>query len=181
MALCSIAIAAGVLGVVAAAKAVFFRRRFGGHGPWAFAHGPAFYGCARGRRRRHGFGGGPGGSFWLRSLFYRLDTTPGQEREIRAAIEDLQRSAHDAKEGMKAARGALAKAIGGEVFDEDALGEAQSRADASAAQLKDAFSAALRRVHAVLDAHQRQRLAEILAKGPRLRGGWRNPYRDAAV
>jgi len=122
-----------------------------------------------------------GKGFWLRPLFLRLDTTPGQEREIRAAIEDLERSARDAKEGMKAARAALAKAIGGEVFDDEALGEAQTRVDASAEQVKDAFTAALKRIHAVLDASQRERLVELLTNGRGLRGRRRNPYRDAAI
>jgi hypothetical protein len=43
------------------------------------------------------------------------------------------------------------------------------------------FANALRRIHAVLDPKQRERLAELVAKGPF--GGrharWGSPYRDA--
>jgi Spy/CpxP family protein refolding chaperone len=204
MALCSIAIAAGVIGVVALVKGLVFRRRFGfgrgGGGPWALAScGPSFGGggCGGGggggggdhysgwgRRGGFGggFGGGPGGSFWLRALFSRLDTTPGQEKEIRSAIEDFQRTAREAKEGLKSARENLANAIKGEEVDEVALGEANNRADATATQIKDALTNALKRVHATLDANQRGRLADLLAKGPGFgRRGWGNPYRDASL
>src|SRR5262245_53421455 len=107
MALCSIAIAAGVVGLFAVAKRWIFRRRFA---PWAFsACGPGFGdhgGCGRwANRERHGFedwsrgAGRAGRSFWLRGVFSRLDTTPGQEREIRSAIEELQKSAREARNG----------------------------------------------------------------------------------
>lgn len=204
MALCSIAIAAGVVGVVALVKGLIFRRRyarFGGFGgPWALAScGPGFGGhgyggCGghgydgdegRGGRGRYGWGrgGGFGGSFWLRALFARLDTTPGQEREIRSAIEDFQKTAREAKDDMKNAREDLARAIGGETFDEIAIGEANVRADNAARTIKDALEASLKRVHAVLDPKQRERLAELISKGPRFggRGPWGNPYRDAAM
>jgi Spy/CpxP family protein refolding chaperone len=188
MALCSIAIAAGVIGVVAVVKRLVFRRRFGGYGPMAFAAcGPGFGGYGHVTDHATGHwggpwwrGAGPGRSFWLRALFARLDTTPGQEREIRAAIEEFQRAAREARGGLAGARVDLARAIGAEQFDELAASEAGSRADATAAAIKDALTTALKRVHAVLDPKQRERLAELVEKGPR--AGWRrgNPYRDAA-
>lgn len=196
MALCSFAIAAGVIGVVAVVKRLVFHRRFGGHGPWALAAcGPSFAGhggCGRGgwhdegrapwrgARWRRG-GGGPGSSFWLRGLFARLDTTPGQEREIRAAIEELLSSTRDAKAGLKGVREDLARAVRGESFDEIAAGEASVRANVATAAVKDAFEAALKRVHAVLDASQRERLAELLEQGPGFGRRWGNPYRDAEL
>jgi uncharacterized membrane protein len=116
----------------------------------------------------------------LRALFARLDTTPGQEREIRSAIEEAQRTAFDAREGLKGAREEIAKAIRGESFDDVAVGEASARADTTASRVKDALANALRRIHAVLDANQRERLAEIVANGPGFgRRGWGGPYRDA--
>lgn len=117
---------------------------------------------------------GVGRSFWLRRVFTRLDTTPGQEREIRGALEDLQKTARGAKESLKGSREGLARAIRGDVFDDLAIGEAREKADAVAFQVKEAFEAALRRVHAVLDANQRERLAELLEKGRR---GGGHPYR----
>jgi Spy/CpxP family protein refolding chaperone len=200
MAVCGLAIAAGVLGVVALAKAIrwsVFRRRFGyGHGPWAMGPtscGAGFGGGACGGHgyrgwhggdepweHRRGWRGGPGGTFWLRALFSRLDTTPGQEREIRAAIEEVQLAASEGKSDLKTAREDLAKAIRGESFDDAAIGEASVRADVGAAKVKDALTNALRRVHAVLDTRQRERLADLLANGPSFgRGRWGGPYRDA--
>ncbi len=167
MALCSIAMAAGFLGVVALAKGLFFRRRF-------FAGGRCHGGGHRGRR-------GIGKSRWLRFVFARLDTTPGQEREIRAAIEELGQRARDAKENLKESRESVGRAISGETFDGEAFEAASARADASSAQVKDAFAEALRRVHAVLDSKQRERLAALIANGPfgRWGGGPRggHPYR----
>lgn len=171
MALCSIGIAAGIIGVVLLVKRAFFRRRFGygggcgsrGHGHW---------------RGRHGGGYGPGRSWWLRALFSRLDTTPGQEREIRAAIEEVQRVAREAKQGVFGSRENIAKAVAGEVFDPTAIDDASAQLDAATARVKEAFRASLEKVHAVLDAKQRERLAELLQKGIGRGGyGWGGPYR----
>jgi Spy/CpxP family protein refolding chaperone len=196
MAVCSMAMVAGVIGVALVVKRWVFHRWFGGRGPWALAAcGPGFHGGygdggehggwghrRRGSGRFGGFGGGPGGSLWLRAIFARLDTTPGQEREIRAAIEELQQTAREAKGGLAGAREDLARAIGGEELDEVAVSEASGRADATAAVVKDAFTTALRKVHAVLDSNQRKRLAELVASGPSFGGRrWGGPYRDAQL
>jgi hypothetical protein len=196
--------------MVAAVKRLVWGRRFGGYRHWALAGcGPSFggHGCgpefgagsgggcraggqddgeghghARWRSRwGHGGFGGPGRSFWLRAVFARLDTTPGQEREIRSAIEEFQSTLYDAKDGLKGVREDLARAISGESFDEIAAGEASGRADTAVSRAKDALASALKRIHAVLDPKQRERLAEILAKGPAGFGprSWGNPYRAA--
>jgi Spy/CpxP family protein refolding chaperone len=212
MALCSIAIAAGIVGVVAVVKRLVFRHRFG---HLAFAGGPCGGGgfggygygydggggggdggnssCGgRGFRKWGGGGwrghrGGIGGSFWVRMLFARLDTTPGQEREIRAAIEDLRDRAMDAKSGMLETHENLGKAIGGETFDDAAFEAVSARVDATSEKMKDAFASALKRIHAVLDPKQRERLAEIVSKGSFGRWGrgggpgGSGPYRDGAV
>ena len=59
------------------------RWRYAGHGPWGYgfhrfghSHGPPWRG-----RFRHGF---------ARHLMARLDTTPGQEKAIRQALETLR-------------------------------------------------------------------------------------------
>lgn len=164
MALCSVAIAAGVIGALLLVKRLIFRRRY--------MRGGSCRGSWRGRH-----GGGPGGSFWLRALFSKLDTTPGQEKEIRSAIEDFQKTAKESKESLGASREAVARAVRHETFDEIAIGEATVKVDAATGQVKNAFEAALRRIHAVLDGKQRERLAEILERGPRGFGGWGAPYR----
>ncbi len=171
-------LAAGIIGAVMVFKlirALFWRRRM-------MHYGYEGGGCHRGGFGRRGWGGpfgrGPGGSFWLRMLFSRLDTTPGQEREIRSAIEDFQREARTAKEGLGGAREKLAQAFGGEQLDESVLIEAQASAEDVTGKVKEAFAAALRRVHAVPDPKQRERMAELIAKGPGFRG-WGGPYRGA--
>ncbi len=173
MAVCSIAIAAGVVGALILVKKLVLRRRFGG-------------GCggrARfGRWGHHHRGGGIGGSWWLRAIFSRLDTTPGQEKEIRSALEDFKKTAKESKESLGASREAVARAVRHETFDEIAIGEATVKADAAAGHVKQAFEAALRRIHAVLDPKQRERLAELLEKGPgAFRGGWGGPYRTQEI
>ncbi|MBX3188423.1 MAG: periplasmic heavy metal sensor [Labilithrix sp.] len=146
----SIAIAVGVLAVFGVAKRLVLRRFFrprACHPRWAGG--------------RRGFGR----SFWLRALFARLDTTPGQEREIRAALEDLRDRARDAKTDLTPSRESLGKAIAGESFDVGAYEAASARLDATSEKIKDAFRGALERIHGVLDPKQRARLAEILSKG----------------
>lgn len=161
MALCSIGIAAAVVGVALLVRRLSWRRRLG---------------CRS--HRRWDRGGGPGRSSWLRALFARLDTTPGQEREIRSALEDVQRIAREARGEVLGSRESVARAVAGEVFDPSAVDEASARIDAAGARIKDAMRAALERVHASLDPKQRERLAAILAEGPRaIRGFARGPYR----
>ena len=194
MALCSIAIAATIVGVVAVVKRLVFRRRFG---HLAFAGGPCGGGgfggmgfgdegasCGgRGFKRwgRHwgGHRGGIGGSFWLRALYARLDTTPGQEREIRAAIEELRERARDAKSGLPETRENIGKSVAGETFDTAAFEAVSARFDATAEKMKDALASALKRIHAVLDPKQRERLADIVSKGAfgRFGRGGGGPYR----
>jgi len=193
MALCSIGMAAGILGVVALVKGVVLRRRlrylaYGGYegdcGGRAHRGWGPFGGF--GGRGFGGRGGGFGRSFWLRGLFAKLDTTPGQEREIRAALEDLADRGRDAKAGIKESRESIGRAVGGEVFDESAFEAVTARVDATSEKMKDAFGAALRRVHAVLDPKQRERLADLLASGwgrggfGRGGGGFGGPYRGGA-
>jgi Spy/CpxP family protein refolding chaperone len=184
----TIAVTAGIVGVLVLVKALF-RRRFaracgGGHA----ACGPSFYDGHDGPRGFGGWGGfrrGPGKSFWLRALFSRLDTTPGQEREIRAAIEEFQKTAREAKEGLTATRTDIARAVAGESFDDVAIAEAGTRVDDVSTKVKEAFASAMKKVHAVLDPKQRERLADLLTNGPGWGrwgrgGGWGGPYRGGA-
>jgi Spy/CpxP family protein refolding chaperone len=183
MALCSIAIAAGIVGVVAVVKRLVFLRRCGGRGHRGWGWGRHWGGEGGGRG---GHRGGIGGSFWLRMLFARVDTTPGQEREIRAAIEDLRDRAKDAKSGMLETRESLGKSVAGETFDDAAFEAVSARVDATSEKMKDALSSALKRIHAVLDPKQRERLAELVSRGAFGRWGrgggegGGGPYRSSA-
>jgi Spy/CpxP family protein refolding chaperone len=197
MALCSIALAAGIVGVVAMVKGLVLRRRFGhlafaggpcggaGFGGYGGEGGGSSWGGHGFRRWGRGHGGGIGGSFWLRMLYTRLDTTPGQEREIRAALEELRERARDAKSGMLETRENLGKSVAGEEFDTSAFEAVSARLDATSEKMKDAAASALKRIHGVLDAKQRERLAELVSKGAFGRwapggAGGGGPYRSGA-
>ena len=180
MALCSMTVAAGLVGLVVMAKIlrrmVWLRRggAFGG-GPLAFA----FAGGPCGGDGRFGGGVGLGRSRWMRALFHRLDTTPGQEREIRAAIEDLVDRVRDAGAQARRTRENLARAVASPAFDEGAYEATSARLDATATQAKDAMRGALVRIHGVLDDRQRARLASLLEHG--FWGARRGPGRGGAA
>lgn len=202
MAFCSIALAIGIVGALAAARRLAWHRHhpaFAYGGPWgggcgARAHGAGFGpGAAFGPWAWGPWGGGPwagsegprGGGrhrgvrgfgkkrFVLRLLSERLEATPAQEREIDAAISDFRAVAKDARDGLRAARENVARGFEGDSIDEIALGEATVAFDTQSAKVKEAFEAALRRIHAALDPEQRRTFAELLASGPS--SLWRRP------
>ena len=142
--------------------------------------------------RRHGacgaFGGrgfrdhdqqrGFGGRAFQRWLFERLDTTPGQERVIRAAVDDLIDQAHAARREVDASRKDVARAMRGDAFDAEAMGEAFAKHDSAMDGLRKAAVESLARTHEALDEGQRQRLAELIESGRGRR--WHGPYRSHA-
>ena len=139
-------------------------------------------GCGRGRGRgwhgggRRHRGGGPGR--FIGFLFDRLETTPGQEKEIRGAIDDLFEKAGELKREGRSSRNDVAKLLRTESLDETILGELFTRHDDRLRDLQKAFADALGRVHQSLDPEQRERLATILEgeHGPSFGG----PYRGWA-
>lgn len=157
----AIAWAIGILGAFAIVRRILLRRYFRrmGFAGGGWGHGFGRHGGGRFGKRSIGR------SFWLRAIFTKLDTTPGQEREIRAAIEEMQERAIDAKKDMPEARTNIARALNADAFDTGALEAVNARVDATAEKMKDAFGSALRRIHGVLDPKQRQRLAEVIASG----------------
>lgn len=127
----------------------------------------------RGRRfRRHGCGaegygrgrGGRGGWF-VRSLFERLDTTPGQEKSILGALEELRQNRGALREEVKQSRGDLARAVRSGLVDDASLEEAFARHDRLLAQLRVSFVEAVRRAAEALDEGQRKVLADMLEGG----------------
>jgi hypothetical protein len=122
---------------------------------------------------RRGFGRHRGRGRMLRRLFEELDTTPGQERVIREAADDLRKAAGNMRDGLFDAKGDVARAFRSESFDEtvmaDILGQYDERLDA----LRGSFVGALAKVHGALDADQRDQLARWLGRARR----WGGPYR----
>lgn len=143
------------------------------------------YGRGWGHHGRHrGWGGGEGwgrGSFmkqaFLRHAFERLDTTPGQEKVVAQAFDDAFGAVKDAREELARTRQDVARAVGGQSFDETVLGEAFARQDDAVRTVRLALTGALGRVHGSLDDRQRTLLAEMIAEGPVGFRGPRHPYR----
>ena len=143
------------VGVVAAVKVL--RRRYGGglcHGAYGYGGGPQ----GGGWRGVRGFGP----RWWLRSMFQRLDTSPGQEKAIVGAIDELRANRAAVREELRQTRGDLARAIAGGVVDDAALEETFARHDRSLAQLRVSFVEALKKTTEALDEPQRRRLAEVI-------------------
>ena len=152
------------------------------HGPWGGHCGPGRWGHGGG-----GWGGGPwdggpgggGGPPWagngfvraqvLRHVSQRLAATPGQEKVIASALDEVMQAGRAAHEAMRASKKDLAATFAGPSFDESLLGDVFSRQDDAIRNLRLAVTGALGRVHEVLEPEQRERLAELLARGP---GGW---------
>lgn len=140
--------------------------------PWQ--HGPDEW-----HEGRPGRGFGPlGARRALRMLFWRLDTSPGQEKAIRAEIEKLVERLWTAKRSLHQSRGALAQAMRGEKFDEAPIAESLAAHEHEIREIKGEIMAALGRVHEVLDQRQRELLAEMLEPGTlgKIFGG--GPYRS---
>ncbi len=119
---------------------------------------------ARGRRRWHhyaAYGRGP-----LYAALARLNATPGQEKAIGAAVEELWETARKGRAAMKSTREAAAKAVGGPSFDESSLRSAFLEQDQAISEIREAAVEAGRKIHEVLDERQRKTLAELIESGP---------------
>jgi hypothetical protein len=163
-----------------------FGRRWGGHGPCGGGFGGRFgdedqFGGGRGYDEGYGGGGWGGPSMLLRMLFRELSTTPGQEKAIVAAYEEMREATKDARAEAKASRADLAKAMRGPAIDEVLFGEMFSRHDTAMEKLRRASIGAVSKVHDALDERQRARLADLIESGPgAFRRGFGGPFGNAA-
>jgi Spy/CpxP family protein refolding chaperone len=128
----------------------------------------------RGGRHRHGWGRHGGRRRVMRRLFEELDTTPGQERVIRAAADDLRKAAAGMRDGLFDAKGDVARAFRSESFDETVMADIIGQYDQRLDELRGSFVGSMAKVHAALDADQRERLARWMGKARR----WGGPYRS---
>jgi len=166
----------GTVCLIGLIKVVRRGRRWGHHG-----YGGYGYGGYEGYGPRGGYGPGFGGPrrWFLRSLFERLETTPGQEKVILAAIDELRENRKVVREEAHQTRADLARAVAQGLIDDGTLEETFARHDRELAKLRVAFVEALRKVTEVLDERQRKQVADML-QGGFFRGGapWaRGPYR----
>jgi len=161
--------------------------RFGGGGPWGggpwvghgnqgeggFEQGPGWHG---GPFRTHGRAGfRPGGfgmtHFVLRRLYEALDTTPGQEKVIAAAMEELREAAAKHRGEARKSREDVAKAMRAPSFDETVMGELFARHDAALEEMRKAVVSAMAKVHEALEPEQRAKLADLVERTPGFWGG----------
>jgi hypothetical protein len=170
------------------------RGRFGygggcghGYGRWGGGGWGGGHGWHRGHHGHHGAWEERGGDmderhsarsgrgpkqFILRRIFERLDTTPGQEKVIAAAYDEIREAVHQAKQGWKASRGDVAKAVRSESFDAVHLGEVFGKHDDAIDGVRKAFVGAMQKVHDALDERQRSILAALIESGPFGGGGF---------
>lgn len=140
-----------------------------GHGGgWSGDHGGDR--DEEGPRWRGGWGGGGGWSVERtvgRVLKEKLRLRRDQEEVVASALDDLKRTGKDLREAVKDSRGEFAEALRGEAVDQaklDALWEVHEETLKTARN--DALNA-IKKAHAVLDADQRSKLADLLSSGPR--------------
>jgi hypothetical protein len=146
------------------------------HGGWGGHHG--HHGGGWGHRGGWRDGGGGGGDFWLRGLYQKLDATPGQEKVIRAAVDEIKEAFAGARGELDTSRRDVAKAVRTGAVDEVQLGELFARHDEKLREVRKAFVGALAKVNEALDEDQRKRLADMLESGAARFGGFGGPYRE---
>ncbi|HEX3596850.1 MAG TPA: Spy/CpxP family protein refolding chaperone [Polyangiaceae bacterium] len=121
------------------------------------------------------FGGGHhedefgGGAFGvrrpLRFLAWKLELEEAQVTELAKVLDDLKTERAQAAVDNRRSTSAFADGISGEAFDETKVAEAATLRVQTAERLRDAVVKALRRIHAVLDPEQRERLAYLIRTG----------------
>jgi Spy/CpxP family protein refolding chaperone len=133
------------------------RRGRGWHGRWGYGgrgYGPSTY--SSGRR-----------GWFLRSIFERLETTPGQEKAIVLAMDELRGNREVVREEAKQTREDLARVVAGGLVDDAALEETFARHDRLLAQLRVSFVEALKRATEALDERQRKQLSDFMQRSGR--------------
>ncbi len=122
--------------------------------------------------RRGRYGHGPGGRHgrwsWrgrMRWLFERLDTSPGQEKVIVQAADELTEAFEKMRDEVSVTRAAMARSLRGETFDAASLREMDAKHDALLENKRKTLSTSLSRVHEALDPKQRRELADMLEHG----------------
>jgi hypothetical protein len=142
-------------------------RGWGGGGGWG--GGPGGWGDHErgGWGAGAGWGGGFGGpGMFLQMLFRRLETTPGQEKVIAAAFEEMREATKKARGEVVSSRADVARAMRGEAFDAVLFGDMFARHDTALEEIRKAGVGALAKVHDALDEKQRAHLAELIERGP---------------
>jgi Spy/CpxP family protein refolding chaperone len=137
----------------------------GGPPPWAAGGGGAHFGGGGGFDDGDFGGGSFGVRRPLRFLAHRLDLKDEQVAELARILDDLKTERAQGAVDHRRTTATFADAIGAESFDEAKVGEAADSRVKSAERLRTAVVKALGRIHALLDAEQRAKLAYLLRTG----------------
>ena len=138
----------------------FFEGRFGGFG--------GDFSRFAGRMRKR---------FVVRAILEHVRATPAQERVIGAAFEEFRDDLKKAGGGEgRRTRQEIIDALRRPTFDGVVLGEQFARHDTMIESVRKSFVGLIAKIHDALEPEQRDRLAELVDRGPRffggLRGGW---------
>lgn len=131
-------------------------------GPWAPPPPPG--GWAGGWAGR-GLEGRPLDRAALRWIYRELDTTPGQEKVIAQAFDEVRAAVETVRTELGDSRREIAQAVRSGNVDETQMGELYARHDEKLRTMRTAFFGALAKVTEALDETQRARLAELLDQG----------------
>ena len=101
----------------------------------------------------------------LRFLAHKLELNESQLEVFARALDALKTERAQASVDQRRRVSTLAEALEQSDFDEGKLREAGEQQEKSASQVRAAVETALRKMHAVLDADQRKRLAYLLRTG----------------
>jgi hypothetical protein len=148
------------------------RRHGADFGTWAGSGGcgPAFSHAWEERRASGGrFADVGGGAFGvrrpLRYLAFKLDLDERQVAELAKILSELKTERAQAEVDSRRTLAGFADAVGGEHFDANRAREAGGLRVGTAERLRDTVVNALGRIHTVLDAEQRERLAYLIRTG----------------
>lgn len=113
-----------------------------------------------------GFGGGPFGVRRpLRFLAVKLGLNEAQVKEMARILDELKTERAQSEVDRRRTLAAFADAVNGAAFDDARANEGADLRVKDAERLRDAVLKALRRIHALLDAAQREQLAYMIRTG----------------
>jgi hypothetical protein len=101
----------------------------------------------------------------LRFLAYKLELEDAQVTELANILNELKTERAQAAVDHRRSTSAIADSIAGEALDEAKLGQGTAERVKTAERLRDAVVRAIGRIHAILKADQRQKLAYLIRTG----------------
>ncbi len=108
----------------------------------------------------------------MRRLFERLDTTPGQEKVILEAFDQVEHNGRAARDAFFSGRADIGRAMRSEHFDTAAVNETFEKQQAAVDAFKKTVLENMQKIHEALTPEQRQAAGDLLEHGPRaLHGG----------